>query len=147
MRKAVQVLVLVFAGGCTAQGREPTVPAAPPHTVAAEVGSTFRLGLGETALVDGLYVRFDAVAEESRCPADVVCVWMGNARVALATTTGGTRGWMPVVLNTGQEPRGVTVGGYALTLEELQPHPSSSGSIEPADYVALLKASRTPPPR
>ena len=46
--------------------------------------------LGQTAFVGGPKVRADHIVEDSRCPADVQCVWAGRLIVA-ATVIGG--GW------------------------------------------------------
>ena len=48
------------------------------------------VGLGQTAFVSGPHVRADRIIEDSRCPADVQCVWAGRLILA-ATVIGG--GW------------------------------------------------------
>ena len=55
----------------------------PEHEV--RLDADFTLALGETAAVQStaLRVTFAHVLEDSRCPPEAYCVWMGNAKVAL----------------------------------------------------------------
>ncbi len=50
-----------------------------------ELNEDFTLALGESATVEavGLRITFAHVLEDSRCPPEALCVWIGNARVAL----------------------------------------------------------------
>ena len=45
------------------------------------------VGFGETAVVDGLRVRPLALVEDSRCPAQAVCVWAGRVRITVRVTS------------------------------------------------------------
>jgi hypothetical protein len=96
-------------------------------------GQTVKLaGTGET-------VTFESVAEDSRCPADVVCVWAGNARVALRVGAPGQDS--SVSVNTGIEPRAIQIGKVRLELKDVTPVPRAGTRI-PADmYRVTLRAS------
>ena len=50
-----------------------------------QLDEDFTLALGESAAVEstGVRIRFAHVLEDSRCPPEAVCVWIGNAKVAL----------------------------------------------------------------
>ena len=76
----VRTLMLLLAlAGCT------TAPAPSPSgrtgTVTARLGEEVRLGT--------LRIRPVAVLEDSRCPADVTCVWAGRIRVRVAVSGAG----------------------------------------------------------
>jgi hypothetical protein len=119
----------------TAAGCGDTAPTGP--TVA--LNERFTLAPGELATVDGtsLRVQFVRVASDSRCPADVVCIQMGDAAVELLVNGA------PYDLHTFDERRSsVTVGGVQIELVELQPYPVSSRQIQPGEYRATLRASR-----
>jgi hypothetical protein len=45
------------------------------------------VGFGQTAVVDGLRVRPLALLEDSRCPAQAVCVWAGRVRIKVRVTS------------------------------------------------------------
>lgn len=89
-----------------------------------------------------LRITFAEVAEDSRCPASVVCAWQGNGAVRLEVTTG--RGTQSVRLNTAGGtgfPREATVDGYTLTLVELDPQRQTPDPIPPPQYRATIRVS------
>ncbi|HEX6924706.1 MAG TPA: hypothetical protein VF167_04725 [Longimicrobiaceae bacterium] len=114
-------------------------------TVEVPLGESFSLQIGQTARVteSDLRIRFEQVAEDSRCPTDVQCVWAGNARVALVVALGADRRELEV--NTGVDPRAVEVDGYSLRLEDLRPHPSTRRGIPRGGYTATLVVSQALP--
>lgn len=107
--------------------------------VLAQAGPEFQLAIGETARIDGTTSRitFRSVAEDSRCPADVRCVWAGNARLLLTLSTDG-RGDSSISVNTGIEPRSALVSGHLLRVTSLTPQPRAGIAIPPNSYVAKL---------
>lgn len=81
------------------------------------------VAIGQTTYVDGPRVRPDKVIEDSRCPADVQCVWVGRL-VLRATVTGGN--WSKVLdLELGKP---VHVADGALTLVEVTPQRMTGGA-------------------
>lgn len=82
--------------------------------VCARLGEPFDLRVGETAYIADtrLSVRVTGVPEDSRCPREAVCVWAGNARVALALRDGTRTDAADV--NSTLEPRAVARWGYAV---------------------------------
>ena len=60
-----------------------------PSAAPVPLGREFTLEVGQSALVDdsGLRVTLLGVADDSRCPTDVQCVWEGDARVAVAVAS------------------------------------------------------------
>ena len=103
----------------------------------------FPLRMEQTAELTGtpLRLRFEEVLEDSRCPADVMCVWAGNARVRLIAEAGTDP--TELLLNTGLEPRALPANGYLVTLETVQPATHSARTIQPADYIITLRVSIT----
>ena len=72
--------------------------------------------LGRTVHVDGIVVRPERVIEDSRCPANAMCVWAG--RVVIRATVRGGRWKRTVDLETGKP---VQVADGALTLVRVLP--------------------------
>jgi hypothetical protein len=102
---------------------------APVHTtpLILKPGQSGRVGL--------LKVTFLRVLADSRCPADVICVWQGNAAIQLSVMRlGQPRTARRVVLNTGLEPFQAFVHEYRVTLSEVQPYPISTRPIGFRDY-------------
>jgi hypothetical protein len=115
-------------------------------TQAARLGRAFKLRAGQQVTLKGksLRIKFAAVEEDSRCPADVKCVWAGNAAVRLDVRT-NRRDGKSLTLNTsdrsssGDEAR---YEGYKFKLMDLSPYPQSDRKIMPGDYVVTLLVSK-----
>jgi len=101
----------------------------------------FTLAPGELTGIEraGIRVQFNGVEGDSRCPADVVCVWGGDALVRISVISSG--GLSDYDLHTG-DMQPVRHGDLTITLEELAPYPFSSQTIDPGDYRATLRVSR-----
>jgi hypothetical protein len=113
----------------------PTGPSAP-------LGSPFRLGVGESVKIQSseLELGFDEVLEDSRCPADVICVWAGTARLrAWLRAPGQPR--REIELSTFPKAP-LSIDGYSLEIEALEPFPYSNVRIDPRRYVATLTVKR-----
>lgn len=106
-------------------------------------GHEFKLKVGQEASLKGerLKVRFDSVAEDSRCPEGVVCVWAGNARVSLVLEqAGGARSTLE--LNTNVEPKAAAAEGFEVRLTNLSPYPRADARLDPKQYVVTLVVGR-----
>lgn len=133
-------LPLVGAGSCDSDS--PTAPDAPGPGAGASVAlpTTVTLAIGESVLVDSVDVEvtFSSVAEDSRCPVDVTCVWAGRAVVALAIS-GSAGGASTIELEVGQWRE---VEGLRLTATALDPRPREGEEIRPEDYRLELSLAR-----
>jgi hypothetical protein len=56
-------------------------------SAAAFAAETQPVGFGQTAIVGGLRVKPLALLEDSRCPAQAVCVWAGRVRISARVTS------------------------------------------------------------
>ncbi len=103
---------------------------------AADVHTTpLTLKPGQSGRVGLLKVTFLRILADSRCPADVICVWQGNAAVQLAVIRlGQPRTARRIVLNTGLAPSEARVHEYRILLGEVQPSPISTKPISFRDY-------------
>ena len=102
---------------------------------------TLSIRLGQSALVDGgrLELKFDARVADSRCPANVVCVWAGDAHVRLMTrVSGGTS--TPADLHSTTPPIKLTVDRYTVTMVGMTPYPGT-GRDSDAPIVILRVSS------
>jgi hypothetical protein len=112
-RASCHLLALALAAsGC----RQPT--SQPPIDVAPDDAASLAVGQVATIRGSGTRFRIEAI-NDSRCPADVRCVWAGDAVVVVtASGAGATR---TDTLHTGLEPRGASYGDYRLLLVDVQP--------------------------
>ena len=116
-------------------------PAAPAKDAA--LGQEFDVRVGQWVTIEGerLRVTFDRVAEDSRCPEGVQCVWAGNAKVVLRLSKARKRA-STLSLNTGLDPKQGAYRGYEVKLVKLDPYPKEGKQIRRRDYVATLVVSR-----
>lgn len=118
-------------------------PNAPDGALHTEV--TLRPGQVTAVASTPLRVTFDRVANDSRCPANALCITSGDALVVLRVDVDG-RGASEVRLRTVGGTTGenlaVDVAGYTLTIGGLQPYPMSSDPIPQGDYRVTLVVAR-----
>jgi len=88
----------------------------------------------------GISLRLLGVANDSRCPADALCVLGGSASVDVQVTS-FSGGAQVLRFETG-DPRTVQFGPLTLALVQLAPYPFSAQPIDPADYRATLRVTR-----
>jgi hypothetical protein len=111
------------------------------------LNKNFALSVGqEVSTADGkLKIKFVSVAEDSRCPKGVNCIWAGNARVILQIgKSKGAAGKLE--LNTHPREAGDGTGGsydqYLIKLVEVAPYPVAEQTIKPGSYTVTLNVSK-----
>ena len=106
-------------------------------------GGSVEIRVGQERKAEGgdLRISFERVAEDSRCPEGVVCVWAGNARLSLrlSTWSGASR---RVTLNTATQPTRVSFRGRTLRIVEVRPPRREGQSTGQRDYRVTLEVSR-----
>jgi hypothetical protein len=109
----------------------------------AALDQEFEIKLGQQVSIEheGLKVSFSYVAEDSRCPEGVQCVWAGNGKVVLKLSKQRKRSAV-MRLNTNLEPNHAAYRDYDVKLVGLNPHPKKDEKIKKRDYVATLIVSR-----
>jgi hypothetical protein len=109
------------------------------------LGDEFTLRVGESAAITelGVWMRFNRVVDDSRCPANVVCVWEGDGAVLMevAPLNGDSK---ESVLHTSLEPHTIPIGRAELRLVKLDPYPTAPGPIAPDAYVVTLSTRLVP---
>ena len=121
-----------MAASMAACSSSPTAPTGP---------TSVTLAPGQSTRVGSLVVKFIGVTIDTRCPADAMCIQMGDAFAALETEVlGGHRAFELQLLNPTN--RSTTHGSYSIELTEVSPYPFSNRPIAPADYRITLKVAR-----
>jgi len=130
------VLLLGCLGSLTGRPLEAGEP------VRVRLGQEFNLRVGQQAAVNGGHfrVRFASVANDSRCPANVTCVWAGNAEVLIEAEASGRRANLKLNTHGGANfPKEVSHRQYSVELVALGSNSGKKISEEKAtDYVATL---------
>jgi hypothetical protein len=132
---ATMFLCLFLAAGCDEKNPiGPTVP----------VDRPFVLGLGEVSSIEGTAVRmrFEEVTSDSRCPIHAICVWAGDAVVAISLLDG--IGSSRHELHTSDASRrSATHRNVRIEVVDLQPYPFSGQPVDLPEYRATFRATRS----
>ena len=125
--------------GCLGTATEHSQEGGEPVRVRLRQEFTLRVGQRAAVEGDGLRVRFASVANDSRCPADVTCVWAGNAEVLIEAEAGGGRANLKLNTHGGDGfPKESRHQQYSVGLVALSPHPRTDSETKATDYVATL---------
>lgn len=110
---------------CAASSSTPAPQPVPESTL----DGIARAGIGERVYVDGPYVTPLEVLEDSRCPADVMCVWAGRLRIKVRVDLGSGSREHELTLG---EPVHIADGN--LTLVEATPAKKTKTATPPEGY-------------
>jgi hypothetical protein len=127
-------LVWAFAAVC---GLAAIQSCASAEVIVAQPGTAFSLPLGQTAALRGNATRlkFNQVREDSRCPANAMCVWAGDAKIELGISRDGGAVETKVMSITPPNNELVT-GNLHIRFVGLAPYPGTFPENEPRANVA-----------
>lgn len=110
--------------------------------ITASLGQEFTLPAGDRVEIkeEGLFITFLEVAGDSRCPSDVICVWMGEAKCRLSVEYKGSSHPLELVAG-GTLDNKQAFNEYTIEFN-LQPYPVSTQQIAPEDYYLVMTVSR-----
>jgi len=114
-----------------------------PARPAGPIDTDITIALGQSAVIApaGVTIRFDAVTEDSRCPADANCVWAGRAGAKLAVVIDASE--QPFELHSDPEAtRAQSVGDLRFEWIQLDPYPMVSRPTQPGDYRLTIRVVR-----
>ena len=133
-------LVLALAWGLVFPAAPPT--AAIPYDFLAITDQPFTLGIGRTAYLaaEDLTITLVEVRDDSRCPANTVCVWAGQVTVelALARRSGPARRLVLTGFPTPEHPLTQASGPLTIRVLAVNPYPSVGAPFPPDDYQVTL---------
>jgi hypothetical protein len=133
MRAPVLAAVLLASLSACRSSRETDAPTS-PSPLSREV----QLAPGESARVDGLTIAFEGVPADSRCPADVQCIWEGDAVVVVRASESSRESSALELHTAGRFPREGTYGRYTVRLVSLAPQPRDGAPVPQPQYRATL---------
>jgi hypothetical protein len=109
----------------------------------AALGQEFEIKIGQQVSIrsEGLKLSFTQVAEDSRCPEGVQCIWAGNGKIVLRVSQARRRSSV-MRLNTTTDPKQAAYRGYEVKLVGLNPYPKKDAPIRRREYVATLVVTR-----
>lgn len=150
--KLTLLLVIVMAlAACAAPPPRPSELPMPASPAAPTLGQPFTLAIGQSATLSDAPVKitFDGVREDSRCPKQVNCVWMGRAVFDLTAQVGESA---PITLtlatiHSPEKTDHAAFDGYEIALQGVQPYPETPDNpIKREDYRAEFVVQRAATP-
>lgn len=138
MRHIILLIGIALLGLANLSGCAPAV------VEEAQLDEPFTLFVRQTAQIGDLRIRFIGVPEDSRCPADVECVWAGNAKIVLGVSLKDSTDETVLTLSSTLDPREALYAGYRIRFVSLKPERFSERTINPAEYRVTLIVSRVP---
>ena len=130
-----RILIALCLIGMTACAESPTTPSPLNQEVIMAPGQT--VGISDV----GLSIRFEGVLSDSRCPANVYCVWAGDAHVRIEVRPFAGSNYT-YDLHTVDNSSPVKHEDVTIELTQLLPYPLTADPIDPSAYRATLKVTR-----
>lgn len=114
----------------------PVIPT--KQRIEPKLNEEIQIKFGESVTLEKgrLTIKFKSLAEDSRCPQGVVCVWEGNAEVILEVLK------KEIALNTALDPNEKVVGDYNIQLQDVIPYPKAGEKLKSKDYSIKILVSR-----
>lgn len=88
-----------------------------------------------------LKIKFVSLVSDSRCPKDVTCIWAGDAEILLKVRAKGKAKFIHLH-TSGRFDQATQFDGYVITLNSLEPYPTSKGKCKSEEYVATLSVQK-----
>lgn len=122
------VLVFLFIAACRKQ-------AAVGGDLVVEKGSCVQTN----SAGGNIRICYEELVEESRCPANMMCIWSGYAVVRLSATIGLKKhtvllSTIPIVHGASSD---TTIHGVTIHLQEVRPYPGASNQPVPSVVVRV----------
>jgi hypothetical protein len=113
-------------------------------SVEVELDSEFVLQVNQRAQIESedITVTFLNVTADSRCPADVMCVWQGQADIEVLVQKGDEESIVSLSIGGESTPEESIFDMYLIQLIELAPYPYSTQMIQSDEYTATLKITK-----
>lgn len=114
--------------------------------VPAVIDSDFQLAFNQEAALESadLAVRFKNVAEDSRCPVGVQCIWPGQAKIDLVVKRGEQKSEIIQLISFAGKPELAIqkIGDYYIKLVKVEPPRTVEGEMWLSNYKITLTISQ-----
>ena len=115
----------------------PTPSPAPTTPDPAAAGDLLVLGVGQSAeIAPATTLRLDRIVSDSRCPADVQCVWAGEVRIALTLASPKESTSFELA---GMTANSVTVQSFLIEMADFGPCEPGLAKAAPTAECASLR--------
>ncbi len=130
----ILVILVILAGGLWYAHRAPVLAPSSPNIPSENINPTSPVSfkVGQKISFGTFSLTLTKVAEDSRCPANVNCIWAGRVSAEFDAASGNTHQALVLATDTG-----VAYGGYDFKIDEVGPQ-KTSAAISPSDYVLTV---------
>ncbi|WP_424492909.1 hypothetical protein [Salinimicrobium sp. GXAS 041] len=103
------------------------------------------LGLGELLQFGDRSIKFKNLIPDSRCPADVTCIWAGEAKILVEVFEEGKSCGEEIIIISGGGNDSASLNrifsgaDFSLVGLVLKPYPKTSRNLKPSDYTLTLE--------
>jgi len=154
MKKYLLLLLLILLSSCSIK------ESVDDNIIQVSPEIPFELKVGKTAEIEGHQFTFKEVSSDSRCPANALCIWEGEATIVLVSlddednigyaylSTNSTEAFVPLFPQTNIQERCkldvcTSVSpeynlGYLISLNSLLPERDVDVEIQQSDYIATF---------
>ena len=105
-----------------------------------DTNESFTVKMNQSIFFDGYEITFSEILEDSRCPADALCVWEG--RVSIGIDVKNKERIQNIILTTGEKTT-TYFDSYEINLVNVLPYPFSSKTIALEEYSVTILISKT----
>jgi hypothetical protein len=142
---ALLICAVIFFGGCAGK-KQPKEIEMQKDTIAASLDGSFQFKHNQTAVIEpeNLSIKFVNVAEDSRCPVGVECIWAGQAEIELEIKQKDNKPEKIVLISqAGRDELAETqVDDYLIRLLKVEPPRQKDIELKSSDYIITLLISR-----
>ena len=120
----------------------PVVTSGPPLTIQSD--QPVVMAVGDSVQIDGGTLTFSSVLEDSRCPSQVSCAWIGRAvlQFYLDTPDGQRHGFQLSTIHSPAKTTQAVQSGHVFDLYDIEPYPETPDrKIPQRDYRATVSVS------
>ena len=136
------LIIVIFSSGCRGVDNPLLEFLLDENIIPVELDTPFQIQIDQTAFISSknIRVKFLDVIEDSRCAADVVCIWAGRARIQVNIQKDYHNFGDLILISEGEgnELSTQTFNGYSVKLVKVEPYQVSTEQIELLDYVITL---------
>lgn len=120
----------------------PAVPGGGDEPVVTSTNPDITLAVGQTGKFYDLSITLNAIVGDSRCPADVQCIWAGNVTVNITLSSNGETETRD--MSSDGVPYGVPYkfGAYEISISNIEPAKTSPGKTSTGDYRITFHLTR-----
>ena len=104
----------------------------------------FKIKYGQELTVKGedLKVKFVSLLDDSRCPANVTCIWEGDAHIQIGVRRANAEESKMELHTNARFNQAGKYQRYVIRLVALDPYPGTEAGKERSDYIATIRINK-----